>query len=356
MGLIFDAGSDPQRRAFAERAVLRQWLRHPEMAQRYGDEGRKRCVEDMQYTLLYLEAATSTGSLELFRNYTEWLRSIFICHNLDVADLAGTLESLLEIFTERGDVLQAEYLTDSLRLMDSMEDVPASRIAENNPHKALATGYLKLLLDQDRQGATDLIINAADTGIPLTDLYLNVLQPCLHEVGRLWTTGQLTIPQEHYVTTATQAILAQLQPYAACRPGNGSGNGRRLLAVSIDGDLHQIGIQVVGDVFTLNGWETTHLGASVPVGDIVRVVRAQKPELLALSVTIAPNLPKAAALIQALRADPECGGTRIIVGGYPFNRCPDLWKRIGADGYARDAAAAVAWADKRFALPGQDPA
>ncbi|UEM06946.1 cobalamin-dependent protein (plasmid) [Skermanella rosea] len=348
MGLIFDAGSDPQRRAFAERAVLRYWLRHPEMAQRYGDTGRRRCVEDMQYTLLYLEAATTTGSLELFRNYTEWLRSIFICHHLDVADLAGTLETLLEIFTERGDALPAEYLADSLRLMDSMEDVPASRLAENNPHRTLAQAYLTLLLDQDRQGATDLIINAADTGIPLTELYLHVLQPCLHEVGRLWMTGRLTIPQEHFVTTTTQSILAQLQPYAACR----SGNGRRLLAVCIDGELHEIGLHMVGDVFTLNGWETTYLGASVPVGDIVKAVETQKPELLALSVTIAPNLPKAAALIEALRADPECDGTRIIVGGYPFNRCPDLWRRIGADAHGRDAAAAVAWADRQFALPG----
>ena len=62
--------------------------------------------------------------------------------------------------------------------------------------------------------------------------------------------------------------------------------------------------------------------------------------------------PEETALVEALRADPGCANTRIIVGGHPFNRCPDLWRRIGADAHGRDAAAAVAWADRHFALPG----
>ncbi|MGK5643451.1 hypothetical protein ACSNOK_35200, partial [Streptomyces sp. URMC 126] len=83
------------------------------------------------YTLVYLEAAVSTGSMEIFRDYISWLRSIFICYDIDPDDLAGTLETLQEIFIERGDVIQAEFLEDSLRLMDTMEDVPASRLTED---------------------------------------------------------------------------------------------------------------------------------------------------------------------------------------------------------------------------------
>ena len=177
MGLIFDANSDLQRRAIAERAVLRHWQRHPMVAARYGDKGRQRCVEDMLYTLVYLEAATATGSMELFRHYITWLRSIFICFNIDVDDLIGTLETLQEIFVERGDAVQAQYLEDSLRLMDSMEDAPASRLREDNPLKSMAEDYLKRLLAQDQSGATDLIFNAADAGIPIPNLYMNVLQP-----------------------------------------------------------------------------------------------------------------------------------------------------------------------------------
>ena len=131
----------------------------------------------MLYTLVYLEAATEIGSMELFRNYVTWLRSIFICFNIDVDDLIGTLETLQEIFVERGDAVQAEYLEDLLRLIDSMEDVPASRLKEDNPFKAMAEDYLKRLLAQDQSGATDLIFNAADAGIPIPNLYMNVLQP-----------------------------------------------------------------------------------------------------------------------------------------------------------------------------------
>jgi methanogenic corrinoid protein MtbC1 len=345
MGLIFDAGSDQQRHAIAERAVRRYWLRQPSVAARYGDKGRQRCVEDMLYTLVYLEAATATGSKELFRDYITWLRSIFICFNIDVDDLTGTLETLQEIFIERGDAIQSEYLEDSLRLMDSMEDVPTSRLREDNPLKSMAEDYLKRLLVQDQSGATDLIFNAADAGIPILNLYMNVLQPSLHEVGRLWQTNRISIPQEHYFTAATKTIMSQLYPYLIQRRSN----GRRLVATCIDGELHEIGIRMVCDVFTMNGWEAVYLGASVPVSEIVTLVAIEKPEILALSITIAPNLPKAAALIGAIRENPDCAGTRIIVGGYPFNACPGLWRRMGADAYARDAAAAVTWANMRFA-------
>lgn len=344
MGLIFDANSDQQRRAFAERAVLRYWLRQPGSAARYGDKGRQRCVEDMLYTLVYLEAAVSTGSMEIFRDYISWLRSIFICYDIDIDDLAGTLETLQEIFIERGDVIQAEFLEDSLRLMDTMEDVPASKLSEDNPFKVMADDYLRRLLSQDQSGATDLIFNAADAGIPIPNLYMNVLQPSLQEVGRLWQMNRITIPQEHYFTAATKTIMSQLYPYLMQRRLN----GRRLIATCIDGELHEIGIRMVCDVFSMNGWDAVYLGASIPVKEIVTLVELEKPEVLALSVTIAPNLPKASALIGALRGNPRCDDTKIIVGGYPFNNCPGLWRRIGADACARDAAAAMTWAGLRF--------
>jgi MerR family transcriptional regulator, light-induced transcriptional regulator len=345
MGLIFDISSDQQRRAFAERAVLRYWLRQPGVAERYGEKGRQRCVEDMLYTLVYLEAATKIGSMELFRNYITWLRSIFICFNIDVDDLIGTLQNLQEIFVERGDAVQAEYLQDSLGLLDSMEDVPPYQLEEGNPFKVMAKDYLKRLLAQDQAGATDLIFNAADAGIPILNLYMNVLQPTLHEVGRLWQINRVSIPQEHYFTAATKTIMSQLYPYIHQR----TSNGRRLIATCIDGELHEIGIRMVCDVFTMNGWEAVYLGASIPVSDIVTLVEVEKPEILALSVTIAPNLPKASDLIAAIRANPGCAATKIMVGGYPFNSCPGLWRQIGADAYARDAASAVSWANLRFA-------
>jgi MerR family transcriptional regulator, light-induced transcriptional regulator len=226
-----------------------------------------------------------------------------------------------------------------------MEDVPASQLREDNPFKPMAEDYLKLLLAQDQSGATDLIFNAADVGIPIPNLYMNVLQPSLQEVGRLWQMNRISIPQEHYFTAATKTIMSQLYPYLIQRPSN----GRRLIATCIDGELHEIGIRMVCDVFTMSGWEAVYLGASVPVSEIVTLVGIEKPEILALSITIAPNLPKATALISAIRDDPECAGTKIIVGGYPFNRCPGLWRRIGADACARDAASAVTWANLRFA-------
>src|SRR5688500_2992792 len=110
MGLIFDTTPDPQRRVFAERAVYRLYRRSPDAERRYGPEGRQKCVEDMVSTLLYLEAAVSSDSPEMFRNYVAWMRNLFICLNIDLDDLTGALDALREIFAERGDMKLAEYL------------------------------------------------------------------------------------------------------------------------------------------------------------------------------------------------------------------------------------------------------
>jgi methanogenic corrinoid protein MtbC1 len=86
------------------------------------------------------------------------------------------------------------------------------------------------------------------------------------------------------------------------------------------------------------------------VRGVVKLVREMRPDVLAISVTIPPNLKNAAALIAAVRADPHIASTRILVGGVPFNHIPDLWKQIGADGCARDAAGALAWANGKVEL------
>jgi len=52
------------------------------------------------------------------------------------------------------------------------------------------------------------------------------------------------------------------------------------------------------------------------------------------------------AMVAAVRSAEACKGVKVLVGGYPFTRAPDLWQRVGADGYARDAQEAVAVANR----------
>ena len=103
---------------------------------------------------------------------------------------------------------------------------------------------------------------------------------------------------------------------------------------------------MVCDVFTMNGWDAVYLGASIPVSEIVPLVEIEKPEVLALSITIAPDLPRPPP-DRAIRGNPGCVATRSSSAD-TRSRPAGLWRRIGADAFARDAASAMTWANLRL--------
>lgn len=114
-----------------------------------------------------------------------------------------------------------------------------------------------------------------------------------------------------------------------------------MVATSVSGELHELGIRMVSDFFELEGWSTVFLGANTPHRSIVDMIRETNAEVLAISATIPFNLPKVGELIQFVRTDFPQHDLKIIVGGKPFNTNPDIWKKLGADGFAPDAESAI---------------
>ena len=112
-----------------------------------------------------------------------------------------------------------------------------------------------------------------------------------------------------------------------------------MLTASVSGNLHDIGARIVADHFEMEGWRSLFLGANTPVGDLVQAVEDFEPDLVALSVGLASHVRATAETIAALRE--RFPDRPILVGGRPFELVPDLWKDVGADGCAADAAAAV---------------
>ena len=162
-------------------------------------------------------------------------------------------------------------------------------------------------------------------------MYLQVFQRCQREVGRLWQLKQITVAQEHYCTAATQLVMSQLYPYLFALPKN----GRRLAAASVGGELHEVGLRIVTDLFEADGWDTLYLGANLPAGGVVQAVEQHRPDLLVISATMTFHLRGVEQLIAQVRSSEACQGVKVMVGGYPFNVDPDLWRRVGADGHAQ---------------------
>jgi MerR family transcriptional regulator, light-induced transcriptional regulator len=212
------------------------------------------------------------------------------------------------------------------------------------PQKAYQD-YLSALQRGNNQQALQVARAALGQGLDMRELYLEVFQSAMYEVGRLWETNQLTVAQEHLATATTQRVMAQVHSQIFGRPTPGrmvvSALGRTLVAACVSGEQHELGLRMVADFFEMEGWEVYYLGANVPTRDVVRMVNSQKADLLALSVTTISNLVRAGELIRAVRLSALGPYVKILIGGQPFNRTPDLYSAMGADFTAINAGDAV---------------
>jgi MerR family transcriptional regulator, light-induced transcriptional regulator len=333
------------REALAKEITDRQYAAEPDLTARDGDYGRSMCERDVGYHLSYLAEAMGTGQPALFADYISWANTLLTSLNLSTAELARNLKITGEVIganlTAAERVLLGQYLAAGLKELAGEAGVP-SFLADEGHLGGLAHNYLQALLRNERHVASRMILDAADAGVSVRDLYLHVFQATQREVGRLWQTNQITVAQEHYCTAATQLIMSQLYPriFATERAG------KKLVATAVGGELHELGVRMVADFFEMAGWDTYYLGANTPATSIIQTVQSQRPHVLGISATMTFHVSATRQLIDAVRSTCDLTSTRILVGGYPFNVAPELWREVGADGSARDADGAVETAEE----------
>lgn len=335
----------------AEQVTDLQYQGDPELAARYGPAGRLRCLEDALSHVGYLAEAVGADSPGLFVHYARWGREVLEGRGVPVSDLVRNLSILAEVVAERlpGELALLavepvrEAITDlSARQVESRSCLPAFE----EPLHELATLYLQHLLGGDRRSASQAVMRAVDAGTPLRDIYTHVFQTTQWEVGRLWQQNRISVAEEHYCTASTQLVMSQLYP----RLFGGARDGRRLVATSVPGDLHELGVRMVADFFEMEGWDTFYLGASTPTESLIGAIRDRRADVLALSATMLRGVPAVAEVIARVRE--ACDPVPLIaVGGYAFNVEPTLRERVGADLHASTAAAAIEAVSARLGAP-----
>ncbi|MFO8031908.1 MAG: cobalamin-dependent protein [Desulfohalobiaceae bacterium] len=202
----------------------------------------------------------------------------------------------------------------------------------------LAKKYLQQLLQGERQRPSELILQAVQEGqTTVQDVYLQIFQPVLYEVGRLWESNQVSVAVEHFCTAATQLVMSQLFPYIL----SSRKTSCSMVGCCVGNELHEVGMRMVSDFFEMQGWETYFLGANCPNEDVLKALEQRGAHLLAISVTLQSHLSRAQELISQVSAQTNLQHVNILIGGYPFVRDPGLAQQIGAHGCGRDAAQAV---------------
>ncbi len=310
---------------------------------------------ELRHRIRHLAESVSCRTSELLARNVVWSREAFEARGIPCTDLEASLTVLGEVIDEHMPASVAERCAEPLaaamaRLReaapcrsDRAATEPTEPLAGEDDDAAAARLYLLHLLDRSEEEATRVLLDLQEAGRGTAEIYERVISPALAEIGRMWHLGEATVADEHFATGTTRLIMAELRRHAP----RAAPCGRSVLCTAVGGDLHDLGIRMVADVFEFAGWESQCLGADMPSEAVVEALQHRvtgRFDLLAIAANTTLGLRPAADLIEAVRASGPGKGVRIIVGGLPFRIAPDLARLVGADGCANRASEAVALA------------
>ena len=230
----------------------------------------------------------------------------------------------------------ADYFSISLDFLmgrtDVHTDLTTALEAENFSLEMLRELYISSLSEGKKREAGEVILSAASCGVDIRDIYIQVLEHALKQVGRDWETGKIDIAEEHYFTTATIQIMSQL--YQFTRPAGK--RGTVFVGITAPGEQHDIGMRMIADLLELDGWLAYNLGVDLPLRNLISALKLFKADLLGLSATLERNVNNIRSVIESVKTNRDLEHVKIVVGGYPFIQDELLWKKVGADGFARN--------------------
>ena len=182
----------------------------------------------------------------------------------------------------------------------------------------------------------DLVQRALDQEMSPADILNGGLIAGMDEVGRDFKAGDLFVPEVLIAARAMHAGMNILRPLLAESDVPSAG---KYIIGTVQGDLHDIGKNLVKMMLEGAGFETIDLGVDVKADDFVAAVQEHKPQLLGMSALLTTTMPGMKATIEGLEEAGLRDMVKIMVGGAPVTAA--FAEQIGADAYAPDAASAV---------------
>jgi 5-methyltetrahydrofolate--homocysteine methyltransferase len=199
---------------------------------------------------------------------------------------------------------------------------------------------LEQIIDTIQEGKTRLIEDsvrkALDAGFDPNDILNKGMIPAIIKVGQRFEDGEFFLPEMLVSARTMQAGLNILKPYLQDTGYKSSG---KILIGTVQGDLHEIGKNLVGMMLEGSGFEVIDLGADVSPEKFVEAVILENPDIIALSALLTTTMPKMDETIKALQSSGLREKAKVIIGGAPVTEY--YAHQIDADGYSPDASKAV---------------
>jgi 5-methyltetrahydrofolate--homocysteine methyltransferase len=192
------------------------------------------------------------------------------------------------------------------------------------------------IIDGDMQGVIEEVEMALEDGRLPGDILNESMVPAMTEVGRRFESGDCFVPEMLIAARAMKAGLTVLRPHLQAADVKPAGT---MIIGTVQGDIHDIGKNLVMMMVEGVGWQVVDLGVNVEPQQFVEAVRTHRPQVLGMSALLTTTQNAMRATMQALKDANVRDQVKIIIGGAPVTE--RFAKDIGADLYAMDASSAA---------------
>ena len=201
----------------------------------------------------------------------------------------------------------------------------------------------KAVENGNRNDAQSLTRALLEQGLAPLEIVEQALMPAMAVVGEKFKTGEIFVPEMLIAARAMKEAMVLLEPLmtkAGIKPKYTAVIG------TVQGDLHDIGKNLVAMMWKGANFGVVDLGVNVPPDRFVAAVKEHNPHLIGLSALLTTTMPAMRTTVAAVR---QAGFTsvKILIGGAPISE--EFAREIGADGYSPDAGSAVDGAKKLLA-------
>lgn len=195
------------------------------------------------------------------------------------------------------------------------------------------------IINGDRNAATELAHQAVARGMDPLEAINSGFVIGVNQVGERYGRGDAFVPDLVLAGATMEAAMRVLEPELAKNEVQRETLGVVVLA-TVEGDIHDIGKNIVRTMLSSSGFTVYDLGANVPVSRIVEKAQEVQADIVAVSALLTTTMTRQEDVVKALEQAGLRESVKVIVGGAPVTQ--EWVDSIGADGFGEDAVGAVA--------------
>jgi 5-methyltetrahydrofolate--homocysteine methyltransferase len=229
------------------------------------------------------------------------------------------------------DQLEGKLITGNTPAVNQNKEPQKTKEIDNSICQLIT----RAVLEGNRNNIEALVTRALkDESIPALDLVNMALIPGIEKAGELYDKKQYFLPQLMMAAETMKKAFIMVKPYLAGEAGQAKGV---IVLATVEGDIHDIGKNIVAVLLENYGFKIIDLGKDVPAAAILEAAEREKADIIGLSALMTTTMPRMKEVIDGVT---EKGLVcRVMVGGAVLNQ--EYADKIGADAYSEDARAAV---------------